>query len=167
MATIASLIDRSDLFGVLPAEERERFAQHFVAITIEKGDTLIREGETPSAVFLIASGVVEVARTTISTPHILARLGPGDGIGLIGLFTDKPHPATGTAITAVEAYRLDKTALASALTVCPNMAQGLKDLALRRERLLLQDVMQHDSGEQEHARMFLGRIRQALHRLAA
>jgi small-conductance mechanosensitive channel/CRP-like cAMP-binding protein len=166
-STIATLIERSDLFGVLPPAERKVLAKHFVPIALEKGDILIRQGEMPSSVFLIASGVVEVTRKESGIPRTLARLGPGDGIGLVGLFTDQPHPATGTALTGVDAYHLDKSALATALNVCPNMAGGLKALAERRERVLLQGIAMHANDEQEHAQAFLRRIRQALHRLAA
>ena len=67
----------------------------------------------------------------------------------------------------MDAYRLDKAALATALKVCPSMAGGLKQLAQRKEQELLQGVAMHPSGRQEHAQEFLWRLRQALHRLAA
>jgi small-conductance mechanosensitive channel/CRP-like cAMP-binding protein len=165
--TIAGLVDGSDLFEVLPAEERAMLAQHFVAVSLEKDTMLIRQGATPEAVFLIASGAVEVTREVGGARNIAARLGPGEGLGLVGLFTDQPHPATGTALTRVDAYRLDKAALATALKVCPSMAGGLKQLAQRKEQELLQGVAMHPSGRQEHAQEFLWRLRQALHRLAA
>jgi small-conductance mechanosensitive channel/CRP-like cAMP-binding protein len=165
--TISVLIDHSDLFGVLPAEEREAFAKQFVTASLEKGDILIREAAPPSSVFLIVSGVVEVTRNDGGTRQVVARLGPGDAIGLVGLLTDKPHLATGTALTDVEAYQLNKAALATTLTVCPHMARGLKELALRKERMLLHDIAMPSSGPREHGQMFLMRIREALHRLAA
>jgi CRP-like cAMP-binding protein len=165
--TIATLVDRSDLFGVLPTEERALLAEHFELVSVEKGDPVIRQGDTPDAVYLIASGAVEVTRVEGASHILLGRIGPGDGIGLVGLFTDQPHPATGTALTTVEAYRLDKSGLAMTLKVCPNMAGGLKQLALRKERALLQGPAMRTTGHQEHTQEFLWRLRQALHRLAA
>jgi CRP-like cAMP-binding protein len=165
--TISTLVGGSDMFGVLPAEERETFAQHFVPVTLDKGDILIQEGETAGAVYIIASGAVEVTRDEKSTHRILARIGPGEVIGLVGLLTDKPHLATGTALTDVEAHRLDRAALTTALKVCPNMARGLKELALRKEKMLLQGIAMPANGPREHAQVFLWRIREALHRLAA
>ena len=47
------------------------------------------------------------------------------------------------------------------------MARGLKELALRKERMLLHDIAMPSSGPREHGQMFLMRIREALHRLAA
>jgi small-conductance mechanosensitive channel/CRP-like cAMP-binding protein len=165
--TISTLIGGSDMFGVLPPEERETFAQHFVPVTLDKGDTLIHEGEMAGAVFIIASGAVEVTRDDKGTHHILARLGPGEVIGLVGLLTEKPHLASGTALTDVEAHRLDRAALTTALKVCPNMAHALKELALRKEKMLLQGIANPANGPREHAQVFLWRIREALHRLAA
>ena len=165
--TISTLIDHADLFEVLPSEERKLLAQRFKLISIEEGETLIRQGEAAEAVFLIASGVVEVTRDDGAGSRIVARFGPGEGIGLVGLFTDRPHPATGTALTVLDAYRLDKASLATALEVCPNLANGLKQLVQRSERALLQGMAMHPHGHQEHAQEFLARLRQALHRLAA
>jgi small-conductance mechanosensitive channel/CRP-like cAMP-binding protein len=165
--TISILIDRSDLFEVLPQDERELLAGHFKLVSVEKGDTLIRQDEAAEAVFVIASGVVEVSRDDGGASQIVARLGPGEGIGLVGLFTDRPHPATGTALTFVQAYRLDKASLATALQVCPNLAGGLKMLVQRTERVLLHDMAMQPHGPHQHTQEFLSRLRQALHRLAA
>ncbi len=166
-ATVATMVDRSDLFGMLPDAEREQFAKRFVVVSFEKGEALIREGAAPTSFFLIASGAVEVTAEAGGTGSILARLGPGECLGLVGLLMDRPHPATGTALTLVEAYRLDQAALKTALTLCPNMARGLKELAMRHEKMLLKGMTHQASTPTEHAEMFLWRIRQALHRLAA
>ena len=44
---------------------------------LNRGDTLIKEGEAHEALFLIVSGTVEIAREEHGTHHVLARLGPG------------------------------------------------------------------------------------------
>jgi small-conductance mechanosensitive channel/CRP-like cAMP-binding protein len=165
--TISILIDHSDLFEVLPQEEREQLAGHFILTSIEQGDTLIHQGQAAEAVFLIASGVVEVTRDEGGASQIVTRLGPGEGLGLVGLFTDRPHPATGKALTFVQAYRLDKASLATALKVCPSLAGGLKLLVQRKEWALLHGMPMQQHGSHEHTQEFLSRLRQALHRLAA
>jgi small-conductance mechanosensitive channel/CRP-like cAMP-binding protein len=167
MTTIASLLDRSDVFGVLPAEERALLAQHFVAVELDCGDILIEQGKMPEALFLIASGTVEVTREGNVAGHIRGRLGPGESLGLVGMFTRQPHPATGIALTAVTAFCLDKASVATALNVCPNMAVGLEALARRRAKALATETKLHESAQDEHAQAFLVRIRQVLHRLAA
>jgi CRP-like cAMP-binding protein len=165
--TITDLLERSDMFGTLPPEERGLLAQHFVATAVDIGDKLIGQGEMPKALFLIVSGTVEVTREEGGTRHILARLGPGESLGLVGLFTGQPHPATGLALTGVEAFCLDQASVAMALKVCPNMAVGLEALARRREKALAQENTLHESEQNKHDDAFLLRIRQALHRLAA
>jgi small-conductance mechanosensitive channel/CRP-like cAMP-binding protein len=166
--TIADLLARSDVFSALPAEERALLAPHFAATPLDQGTKLIGQDEVPTALFLIASGTVEVTREDGGVRRVMARLGPGESLGLVGLFTGQPHPATGIALCNVEAYTLDKASVAAALKVCPNMAVGLEALARRRAQVLAQvNASVHEGDEPEHSEAFLVRIRQVLHRLAA
>jgi CRP-like cAMP-binding protein len=128
---------------------------------------LIALGQVAEALFLIASGTVEVTRDENRSKQVRARLGPGESLGLVGMFTGQPHPATGIALTDVTAYRLDRASVTMALKVCPNMAVGLEALARRRAKTLLSDGKLHETAQEEHSQAFLVRIRQVLHRLAA
>jgi hypothetical protein len=47
------------------------------------------------------------------------------------------------------------------------MARALTELAQRKEKLLLQGIAMPANGPREHSQVFLWRIREALHRLAA
>ena len=45
------LLEQSDLFGVLKPDERDQLAAHFAAQWLDAGETLIRKGERPEALF--------------------------------------------------------------------------------------------------------------------
>ena len=62
------------------------------------GETIIREGEKGSEMYIIKSGAVKVIRNAAQTAHILATLGPGDFFGEMALFDNAPRSATVTAV---------------------------------------------------------------------
>jgi small-conductance mechanosensitive channel/CRP-like cAMP-binding protein len=165
--TIADLVAACDVFGELSSGERELLAPHFVMSSVEAGETLIRQDDAPKALYLITSGTVEITRGKAGAREVLTRIGPGEIVGLIGVITRQPHPATGTALTQVGAFRLDIAGLDAALKVCPTMAAGLEALARRRADALSGDNGTNDDGQRDHAHVFLFRLRQALLRLAA
>jgi CRP-like cAMP-binding protein len=111
--TLADAITESDAFGALSPEERGLLAEHFVAVTREGDETLIHEGETPEAMFLLTGGTVEVSRGEGSQRHVLLRASPGDSVGMTGLITGSGSIVTARAVTPITAYRLDKAAIAT------------------------------------------------------
>lgn len=76
--TITGLMAESDLFGPLAPEERALLAEHFVAVVRERGETLMREGEVPETMFLLAAGTVELTRREGAGKRVLLRASPGD-----------------------------------------------------------------------------------------
>jgi CRP-like cAMP-binding protein len=129
--TLADVIAESDAFGALSPEERGLLAEHFVAVTREGGETLIREGEMPEAVFLLSGGTVEVSRGEGSQRHVPLRASPGDSVGMTGLITGTGSIVTARAVTPVTAYRLDKAAIATVLRIRPELAASLESQAKR------------------------------------
>ena len=69
-----------------------------------RGQVVFREGDKSNEAYFIVSGLVEI---TISTSHgvqSLAKIGPGEIFGEMGMIMDRPRSATATAIenTTVE-----------------------------------------------------------------
>jgi small-conductance mechanosensitive channel len=126
--TVADLLAESDMFGALAPQERGLFAEHFVPVRRDKGETLINEGEMPEAVFLLSGGTVEVARGEGHQRQVLIYASPGDSLGMIGLITGMTSTVTATALTPVTAYRLDKTAIAEVLRIRPELGGRCRNL---------------------------------------
>jgi len=165
---IGDLLAESDMFGALAPEERGLFAEHFVPVRLEKGETLIREGEMPEAVFLLSGGTVEIARDQGPRRQVVMRSSPGDSIGMIGLITGMASFVTATALTPVTAYQLDKTAIAMVLRARPELQGSLEAQARRGHAWLRCEAAAHEQEQlMQKPDMLLARLRQFLHRLNA
>ena len=162
--TSADLLEQSDLFGILVSDERKLLADHLSEVWLEAGEILIREHESPRALFIVASGTVEITAAGSKAVH---RMGPGGSIGAIGLITDAPYAATATALTPVKAYSLSRDAIAAAIAARPNLASGLEALARRGQAAMRSDVIAHEGDRDlEPSEMFLGKMRSFLMKLA-
>jgi small-conductance mechanosensitive channel/CRP-like cAMP-binding protein len=165
--TPSELLEQSDLFGVIDAEERDQLAKHLTVTWLEPKETLIRQGDAPDAIFVLASGAVEITINGANGPRVVHRMGPGESLGAIGMITQTPYSATATALTPTKAYRLDKQAIAAAIQARPQLAAGLEALAKRGQATLSRDAAAHDSETLRHPEMFLTRLRSFLRVLAS
>ena len=163
--TVAELTAESDLFGPLATDAQALFAEHFVAVARERGETLIREGEMPEALFLIAAGTVELTHGDGVDKRVLLRASPGDSVGTIGLITGTASLVTATALTPVAAYSLDKAAIATLLRSRPSLATSLEAQAQRGQAWLRCEAAAHESEQIEKPDMLLAHLRQFLRRL--
>ncbi len=158
--TPAEMLEKSDLFGMVEREQRDLLASHFETLNLQTGDALIRQGAEPDALYVIASGAVEVAVAAASgPPRIVNHMQPGESIGAIGLITGAKYAATATALTPVKVYRLNKDALAEALRAQPLLVKGLEVLAERGQLALRRDAAACEEDRHGHADTFLPRLR--------
>ena len=162
---LGALLEGSDLFGVIDAEDREHLASFFSPRWLQPNETLIRQGDTPDAMFLIASGSVDVSIERPAGVEVVRRMGPGESLGAIGLITGQPYAATATATTPLKAFRIGRGDIAAAIKEKPDMATALEALARRGQDALRRDVA-HEETEPVRPEMFLARLRNFLHVLA-
>ena len=161
--TAAQLLEQSDLFGVLEPAQRDQLATHLETISLQPGDTLIRQGDAPDALYMIASGTAEVTITEAAGPRVVHHMKPGESLGAMGLITGSNYAATATALTPVKAYRLNKDAIAAAIKLQPELAQGLEALARQGRTALNRDAAAHDEDRHGQTDMFLSRLRNLVH----
>ena len=165
--TMAELLRQSDLFGGLAPDEQELFAGRFTACSCEVGDMLLEEGQEPEALFLLASGTAEITTGTDAGKRLLAFVTPGDSVGMVALIVGGPSHVTATALTTLEAYRLNKADLVELLRSNPVLASNLEVLARRGLAWLQCEASAHMDLQIEQPEMFLSRVKQFLHRLSA
>ncbi len=68
-------------------------------ISLRKGEILIEEGTEGNFVYLIKSGQVEVRKMRLTDhPRKLGVRGPGEVVGEMAMFDDKPHMARVVAL---------------------------------------------------------------------
>jgi len=109
--TIA-LLSRCDLLRQLPAEEVERILPCVRARHLTPGEVLFRAGAPGDALFIVASGNVEVlvdgASSDVGAEHKLATLGPGYAFGEMALLSGGPRTATVRAAGEVDLLEIGR-----------------------------------------------------------
>ncbi len=165
--TPLDLLERSELFGDIEAEQRDLLARHFQPVWLQPGDTLIEEGALPEALFVIASGAVEVTVDTAGTPRVVYRMSPGESLGALALITGKSYGATATALTPLKAYRIDRADIDAAIKAMPKLAEGLDALAQRAQAIQRRSAAAHEEADPGRPELFLSKLRNFLHLLGS
>ena len=103
MATLVDDLKRVPLFSGLSERQLKRLSRDFKERRLSPGTTPVREGHMSGVgFFVIAEG--EASASVEGTE--LARLGPGDYFGEIGLIGERPRLATVTAETELRCLEL-------------------------------------------------------------
>jgi ABC-type bacteriocin/lantibiotic exporter with double-glycine peptidase domain len=106
----AALIGGLPLMKPLSDSERELVAACFVRVSYEFGETVVEEGEDPTAYFVIASGSARVLTVGPDGREVaLNVLNAGETFGELALVEHAPRSATVRASTPLECLRLDRS----------------------------------------------------------
>lgn len=101
-------------FEFLTEEEREEFAEVAEPVSFAPGETIIREGDEPGSLYVLASGRVEVRkRLTGGGDRLLAEIGAEAGptvVGERGLLGESGASATVVATDEVRGIRIPRKA---------------------------------------------------------
>ena len=102
--TAGRLLETVGIFATLPADERTHLAAAARQSLYAAGESIVREGDAGSSLFVVARG--ETVVTLAPSAHEVARLGPGDFFGEMSLLTGEPRTASVTAVTDVEVLEI-------------------------------------------------------------
>jgi small-conductance mechanosensitive channel len=127
----ADLLSQSDLFCILDKEERESLAARVESLTFEIDCPVIKQGDAPEAMFIIASGALEITVATLEGSIAVHRMGPGESLGAVGLILGQPYAATATALTGVQVWKFSKAAVNAAVEEQPGFRGKLRLVAER------------------------------------
>jgi small-conductance mechanosensitive channel len=118
-------IDLVAIFDSLTTEERKALAAKAKQRHYDVGDTLVEPGQSLSSMFIIGAGVGSVTQVHSEGEIELARIGPGDHFGDIGLVAENPIDATLRALAPITTYELTKEDLAPVIETRPEVSQRL------------------------------------------
>jgi CRP-like cAMP-binding protein len=119
------------LFESLDREQVAGLADQLQLQRMEPGEALFAQGAKDAALYVIASGVLEVSRQVEAASEIIGCIGAGEYIGEISLLTGAPHAATVIARTHCQIYRLSRAAIEPLLSENAALASNL-DRSVRR-----------------------------------
>ena len=107
------------VFAGLSGKDRELLASNLDEVSYAHGATLIREGDTNHAFFILVEGEVEASVS--GQPRRL--MGPGDFFGEISMAHRIAATATVVARTAVRAYVMSHAQFGAAQAAAPVLAR--------------------------------------------
>jgi small-conductance mechanosensitive channel/CRP-like cAMP-binding protein len=128
-------IAAAKIFAPLSAAEHAALSSRATLRRFAEGETIVREGDTTSSMFLVAQGEVVIsAHGEGGGTRKLAVLGPGAAFGEISLLTGEPRLATARAVTEAALVEIDKETLAPILQANPSLAEKLEAVIAEHRR---------------------------------
>ena len=124
------------LFQDLPPEALEDLVVRLNQLRFTSGQSVFRQGDPSSGLYIITSGFVQVSRSTeTGEDYPLARLGPGDFFGEWGLLSgERQRHASVTAITDLALLELNRETLNAIIEQYP-VVRDIISAFYRRRRL--------------------------------
>ena len=131
--TIEDSLKKIPLFHNLQSNELELVVRSTRLMTYDAGRTIIREGRTGAAFFMIISGRVEVVKDMDGpSPVVLANFGPGDFFGEIATIAHSPRSASVRALEETECLVIWRADFAAFINQFPEAAAQLEAKARAR-----------------------------------
>jgi len=135
LEAVVAELSQNALFGRLSQEVLRHIAQNATLVQYEAGEIIMRQGDAPDSFYLIVSGEMSVraARPGRDEPVEIARTGPFQTIGEIGLLLSKPRTATVVAGPDAALLKFDRTFFSDMFSRYPEF--GLITCRILAERL--------------------------------
>ena len=143
------------LFSQLSPLERARLAVLLRPEHYNRGSTIIREGESGEALYLIEEGQVVVVQGS----QTIAHLDEGDFFGEMALLDQLPHNADVRALTPVEVLALPAEDLSTLLGEQPALLAHLQSLVAQRRADNANIRHNHERANQLNAAINRGLLR--------
>ncbi len=116
--------------------------------TYAPGEVLFKEGDIGRALFILASGQVELMRNTAHKEmKRIALLEPGDYFGEMSLFNEHPRTATATAVTTAKVYLLYKAQLNDLIQSEPRIGVAILSHLAQLLAVRLHQTIKHNDFE--------------------
>jgi len=130
----ADVLAQTGLFSALAEDAIARVAKEFLPLSVPDGNILLREGDPPQALYIIAQGSFSVHVLSENTrEQIRVRtMGIGEYFGEMGLLTDSPHSATIRAEGDSQVLKLPRAAFHQLLRDHPAAAIPVLGVVSRR-----------------------------------
>jgi small-conductance mechanosensitive channel/CRP-like cAMP-binding protein len=148
LGAVEAAIAQVDLFALLSDEARNRLAGGVQERRFAAGETVVREGDRGSSMFIVESGRLGVsAHGSVGQSQKLAVLEPGSAFGEVSLLTGDPRTATVRALTEATLLEIDKSTLSPILRENPSIC-GMLELTMQERRKRSADALAAASGSE-------------------
>jgi CRP-like cAMP-binding protein len=134
-AWVARLHRRGESLTVPIGENTQIHLRRYYQRTLSPGETIFDEGEPGDQLYVIQSGEVELIREVPSKARVVARLGPGDFFGELGVVLGEPRSSRAVAVNAARVIALDRETL-------EGMCLEQPEIAIRMIRVLVSRLIE-------------------------
>jgi small-conductance mechanosensitive channel len=124
------MLERIDLFAALTPELRQEVARAAPRLIFGSGETIVRQGEDGTSMFVVMAGTVSVVLAPSRAE--VARIEAGGYFGEMSMLTGEPRTATVLAIGDVDVLELGADLFRRLATVEPEAIEKLAMLAAAR-----------------------------------
>ena len=139
------IIRKAPLFSALDDDASHALRASMVALKLNKGQILFKEGEEGDRLYVVVHGKIKLGTTSADgRENLLSILGPGEMFGELSLFDPEPRTSTATAVTDVRLVSLAHDAVMGLVTSSPQTSlELLRRLAqrLRKSNEVLADLV--------------------------
>ena len=133
------LLAKNEFFAATPASSLKNIAAAGSVRSLQRGDVLFNEGDSPDAMFVVLSGRIAIAignRPLDSRESMLALMESGDLFGELGLLDDCARSALARALEPSSVLQIPYSAVKAELKGNPSMLWGVTKLLARRLRVM-------------------------------
>ena len=131
--TLAAKLQILPMLQELDPASLAQLVQSAIRRVYTPGGVVFLEGDTAAALYYVDTGWVKVVKMAPDgREQILYFLGPGELFGGIGVFVNRPAPATAIALEAAEIWVLPRAAIQQVLRAKPEMALAVIDFLANR-----------------------------------
>ena len=121
------------MLGGLDPASLELLVQSAARRSYAPGSVIFLEGDAAPALYFVDSGWIKVVKMSQDgREQILYFMGPGELFGGIGVFVNRPAPATAIALEAADIWVLPSDAIRRVLSANPEMALAVIDYLANR-----------------------------------
>ncbi|MGC4074124.1 MAG: Crp/Fnr family transcriptional regulator [Nibricoccus sp.] len=107
---LAATLRKSRMFAALPAADIETIAEGCTVRSLEKGETLFREGEKAAGFYVVQTGRISIYRVTPDgREQIICIFQPPESFAEVTLATVESYPANAAALEASQVILISKT----------------------------------------------------------
>jgi CRP/FNR family transcriptional regulator, nitrogen oxide reductase regulator len=126
MPTAEELLRTTPIFSRLSASDRHTIAGVSRVQQFEKGTSIFQQGEPSDAFYAIVTGRVKIFKMTPAGKDLILEIfGPGDPLGAVAVYMERPFPASATALEDTTCVIIPRTEFFRLLESQPSLVRGL------------------------------------------
>jgi CRP/FNR family transcriptional regulator len=126
MPTAEDLLRTTPIFSRLSATDLKAIAEVARVQTFARGNTIFEQDSPSDAFYAIASGRVKIFKMMPSGKDVILEVfGPGDPLGAVAAYMNRPFPASAAAIEETTCVIIPRPAFYRLLETQPSLVRGL------------------------------------------